>query len=71
VPRLEAQIPRNWLNSIRLAEISHCADCNFSIICEFKYIGDSDRSRKRNDPNGLQIRRVRRVGSGSGTRGKL
>ena len=35
-------IPRKWLNSSRVAEISHCGTCNFSFSLEFKYIGDSD-----------------------------
>jgi hypothetical protein len=44
--------PRKWLNSSRVAEISHCGTYNFSFILEFKYIGVSDR---KYDLDGLQM----------------
>jgi hypothetical protein len=35
-PLPSSRNPRKWLNSSRVAEISHCGTCNFSSILEFK-----------------------------------
>ena len=48
-----------------MAEMSHCQDCNFSVICEFKWIGDSDSGK---DPDGQTDSTGRREGE-SGTGG--
>ena len=36
---------RKWLNSGRVAEISHFGACNFLSQSESKYIGASDRNK--------------------------
>jgi sarcosine oxidase delta subunit len=40
--------------------MSHCPNCNFSIISEFKYIGDSERKKNRT-PADSKVQRGTRI----------
>jgi hypothetical protein len=50
-----ALLAGNWLILVRVAEMSHCFDCNFSIISEFKYIGDSESKKNRTPADSMVL----------------